>query len=50
MFEALIGASYPETGGLNQSVLHWDMVCDMKTDSEIAVDGEVIYRNGQFVF
>jgi aminopeptidase len=49
-FHMAFGASYPETGGRNQSVIHWDMICDMKTDAEIAVDGEVIYRNGEFVF
>lgn len=49
-FHMAFGASYPETGGRNQSAIHWDMICDMKTDSEIKVDGEVIYRNGEFVF
>jgi aminopeptidase len=41
-----VGASYPETGGKNNSGLHWDMLCDM-TESEIIVDGEVFYRNGK---
>ena len=26
-----LGASIPETGGVNQSALHWDMVCDLRT-------------------
>lgn len=43
------GAGYPETGSLNQSALHWDMICDMKDGGEIAVDGELFYRNGQFM-
>jgi len=42
------GASLPEAGGKNKSSLHWDMVCDLKTDSEIVADGKVIYRNGKF--
>ncbi len=42
------GASYPETGGKNESAVHWDMICDMRTDSEIRVDGELFYQNGQF--
>ena len=29
-FHLALGNSYPETGGLNQSALHWDMVCDMR--------------------
>jgi aminopeptidase len=41
-----VGASYPETGGKNDSGLHWDMLCDM-AQSEIIVDGEVFYRNGK---
>ncbi len=43
-----LGAAYPETGGRNESSVHWDIVCDMREDSEIAADGEVFYRNGQF--
>lgn len=43
-----VGASYPETGGKNKSAIHWDMVCNLKKDSEIRADGKVIYRNGKF--
>src|SRR5439155_1221135 len=25
-----LGAAYPETGGRNQSAIHWDMVCDLR--------------------
>jgi aminopeptidase len=44
-----VGRSYPETGGVNRSVIHWDMICDMRTDSEIHVDSELFYKNGQFI-
>lgn len=47
-FHLAIGASFPETGGMNKSAIHVDMVCDLH-DGEIAVDGEVVYRNGEFV-
>ena len=43
-----VGAGYPEVGGKNQSALHWDMICDMRTDSEIRVDGELFYKDGRF--
>jgi len=43
-----LGAGYPDTGSLNRSAIHWDMLCDMRRDSEIRVDGEVVYRNGAF--
>lgn len=47
-FHMALGASYPETGGKNESMIHWDMICDLRQDSEIHVDGQLIYRNGQF--
>jgi len=43
-----VGASIPEAGGRNKSALHWDLVCDLKKDSQITADGKVIYRNGKF--
>jgi aminopeptidase len=45
-----LGAGYPETGSRNKSIIHWDMICDLRTGSEILVDGEVVYRDGKFVF
>jgi len=48
-FHMALGAGYPETGSLNKSIIHWDMICDIRQDSEILVDGELFYRNGQFV-
>ncbi len=44
-----IGAGYPDTGSVNKSSVHWDMICDMRHDSEIHVDGELFYKDGQFV-
>jgi len=49
-FHMALGAGYPETGAKNKSAIHWDMICDMRTDSEILVDGELFYKNGNFVF
>ena len=49
-FHMALGNGYPETGSKNKSSIHWDMICDMRTDSEILVDGELFYKNGQFVF
>ena len=43
-----VGAGYPETGSRNRSSVHWDFICDMREDSEILVDGELFYRNGEF--
>ncbi len=49
-FHMALGAGYPETGSHNKSSIHWDMICDLRTDSEILVDGELFYKNGGFVF
>lgn len=43
-----LGAAIPESGGINKSAIHWDMVCGLKRKSEIVADGQVIYRNGKF--
>ncbi len=47
-FHAAVGASIPESGGKNDSALHWDMVCDLRRGGTIEVDGHVISRNGRF--
>jgi len=44
-----LGAGFPEAGGTNQSSLHWDMVCDLRSGSEIRVDDELFCKDGQFV-
>ncbi len=44
-----LGAGYPETGSTNKSSIHWDLICDMRQDSEVVVDGELFYKNGQFM-
>ena len=48
-FHAALGASYPESGGRNQSALHWDMVCDLRNGGRIEVDGTTISENGRFL-
>ncbi|HSG25475.1 MAG TPA: aminopeptidase [Anaerolineales bacterium] len=47
-FHMALGAGYPETGSVNKSSIHWDMICDIREDSEIRVDGELLYKDGQF--
>ena len=48
-FHAAVGAGYPESGSTNESGLHWDMVCDLRSGGTIEADGEVFHRDGQFV-
>jgi aminopeptidase len=49
-----VGSAYPETVGdeneTNESAEHVDMIVDMSDESTIEVDGEVVQRNGTFVF
>ena len=44
-----VGASYPETGGINESAVHWDMVCDLRKGGRISVDGDVLLEDGKFL-
>jgi aminopeptidase len=44
-----IGMSYPESGGKNDSAVHWDMVCDLRKGGSITVDGTELQRDGRFV-
>jgi aminopeptidase len=43
-----LGAGYPESGSRNKSSIHWDMLVDMRVDSEIRLDDKVIYSDGKF--
>jgi aminopeptidase len=44
-----IGQSYFQTGGKNESSIHWDMITDMRNGGEIYADGQKIYANGYFL-
>lgn len=43
-----LGASLPESGGVNESGLHWDMVCDLR-QGKVYADGQLCYENGKFI-
>lgn len=44
-----VGQSYLQTGGTNNSVIHWDMITDMRQGGQIYADGILIYENGRFL-
>lgn len=48
-FHMAMGNGYPETGSKNQSLIHWDMICDLRDGGQIWVDDQLIYENGDFV-
>ncbi len=43
-----LGQSYKDTGGLNESAIHWDMICDLRQGGQMFVDGVLIQENGKF--
>jgi aminopeptidase len=44
-----IGRSYAQTGGKNDSSVHWDLICDLREGGELYADGELIERDGAFL-
>jgi aminopeptidase len=48
-FHLALGNSYPQTGGVNKSAIHWDLICDLRSDGSITVDDELLYQNGKFM-
>ena len=44
-----VGASYPESGGVNQSAVHWDMVCDLRKGGRVTVDGDALMEDGRLL-
>lgn len=41
-----LGQSYPETGGVNESALHWDLIVDTRSGGRITADGRVVMEDG----
>ena len=39
----------PDTGGVNKSALHWDILKDMKKGGEIYADDKLFYKDGKFL-
>lgn len=44
-----IGDSMLEARGKNRSAIHWDMLCDMRESGEIYADGQLFYKDGEFI-
>lgn len=41
-----LGQSYPETGGTNESALHWDLIVDLRQAGRVLADGVEVMKNG----
>ena len=44
-----LGFAIPEAGGVNESQIHWDIVCDLRKQGQIYADDRLIYENGNFL-
>ena len=44
-----LGRSYPETGGTNDSAIHWDLICDLRKGGRLTADGTPILIDGRLV-
>lgn len=42
-----VGSGYPDTGSVNRSAVHWDMISDIR-EGQVTVDGDVFHKGGQF--
>ena len=43
-----LGRSYTNTGGVNDSSIHWDMITDLRRGGAIYLDGELFQKDGKF--
>lgn len=44
-----LGQSYPETGGVNESALHWDLIIDTRTAGRLVADDRTVMENGKWL-
>jgi len=45
-----LGRSYVESGGLNLSDIHWDLICDLRQEGSVTVDGEPLLEGGRLIY
>ena len=43
-----IGASYTFAGGTNESMIHWDIVKDLRSGGELYADGKLVQKDGKW--
>jgi len=44
-----LGNSYPETGGINTSALHWDLIVDLRAGGRVTADGRAVMEDGRWL-
>jgi aminopeptidase len=45
-----VGNGFPFIGGENVSTIHWDIVKDLRRGGELYADGELVQKDGEWVF
>jgi aminopeptidase len=48
-FHLALGSGFGEAGGMNESSIHWDLITDATNETEMLVDGELLYKDGKFL-
>jgi aminopeptidase len=43
-----LGRAYPICGGTNKSAIHWDIVKDTRKNTEMFLDGNLVFKDGKF--
>ena len=44
-----VGKGFPQLGGVNESVVHWDIVKDLRDGGRLEADGRVVQESGQWL-
>jgi aminopeptidase len=44
-----LGSGYPDSGSQNRSSIHWDLICDLRSEGRVTVDGEPFLEHGRFL-
>jgi aminopeptidase len=48
-FHFALGSGFGEAGGLNESSIHWVLISDATSETEMRADDELFYKNGKFI-
>jgi aminopeptidase len=44
-----LGNGYPDTGSINKSAIHWDLIADIRQGGRVTVDGEDFLVDGRYL-
>jgi aminopeptidase len=44
-----LGGGFDEAGTENKSDLHWDLICDLRSEGEVYADGALVWKAGSFL-